>query len=173
MVVSSILGFPNGFLVKNLPAVQEMQGIGFNLWFGKIPWSKKWQPTQVLFCEKPWDKGVWWAIVQRVRKSRTQLNPQGLNVYIGYLPLRSCDWLGVMVPWLFPASRGSILLQVAGLGKGQNSKYTVYYISIIFTYISWHLIVLICLSALSLSHFPSNFYYGNIYSYLIKDLMSL
>ena len=53
MVVSSILGFPNGFLVKNLPAVQEMQGIGFNLWFGKIPWSKKWQPTQVLFCEKP------------------------------------------------------------------------------------------------------------------------
>ena len=26
MVVSSILGFPNGSVVKNLPATQEMQG---------------------------------------------------------------------------------------------------------------------------------------------------
>ena len=52
MVVSSILGFPNGSVVKNLPATQEMQGIGFHPWFRKILWSKKWQPSQVLFCEK-------------------------------------------------------------------------------------------------------------------------
>jgi len=28
--------------------MQEMQEIGFDPWFGMIPWRKKWQPTPVL-----------------------------------------------------------------------------------------------------------------------------
>ena len=32
---------------KNLPAMQETPGCMFYRWVGKIPWSRKWQPTQV------------------------------------------------------------------------------------------------------------------------------
>ena len=32
-------------MAQNLPAKQEMGG--FDLWVGKIPWRRKWQPTPV------------------------------------------------------------------------------------------------------------------------------
>ena len=36
-------------MVKNLSAnAGDAGGKGFNPWVGKIPWSKKWQPTPVL-----------------------------------------------------------------------------------------------------------------------------
>lgn len=57
-----------------------------------------------------------------------------VRVYIGCLPLKSCDWLGAMAPWPHPASRESILLQIASLGKDQNLKYSFYWICIAFTY---------------------------------------
>ena len=36
-------------MVKNLPAMQEIHipSPGQDLWVGKIPWGKKWQPTAV------------------------------------------------------------------------------------------------------------------------------
>ena len=34
-------------MVKNPPAVQEMQRPGFDPWIGKIPWRRAWQPTPV------------------------------------------------------------------------------------------------------------------------------
>ena len=37
---------------KNLPAMQEMQETGFDLWVGKIPWKKKWQPTSAFLPGK-------------------------------------------------------------------------------------------------------------------------
>ena len=37
-------------VIKNPLPMQEMQG--FNLWFGKIPWRRKWQPTPVFLPEK-------------------------------------------------------------------------------------------------------------------------
>ena len=40
----SFLGFPGGSVVKNLTPVQE---IGVWSLVGKIPWSRKWQPTPV------------------------------------------------------------------------------------------------------------------------------
>ena len=41
-------------MVKNLPAMQEMQEIyGFDPWVGKIPWRRKWQPTPVFLPGKP------------------------------------------------------------------------------------------------------------------------
>ena len=39
------LGFPAGWVVKNLPASTEDE---FDPWVGKIPWRRKWQPTPVL-----------------------------------------------------------------------------------------------------------------------------
>ena len=49
------MGFPSGSVVKNLPAMQEMQ----EMWVqslggevGKIPWRKAWQPTPVFLPEK-------------------------------------------------------------------------------------------------------------------------
>ena len=41
---NTILGFPDGPAVKNLPA---LGGPGFNSWVGKIPWRRAWQPTPV------------------------------------------------------------------------------------------------------------------------------
>ena len=51
-------------MVKNLP---EMQETGFDLWAGKIPWIREWQPTPVflpgefrgqksLMGYSPWDR---------------------------------------------------------------------------------------------------------------------
>ena len=42
-------GFPDGSVMKNPLA---MQGNGFNPWFGKIPWKRKWQPTTVFLPGK-------------------------------------------------------------------------------------------------------------------------
>ena len=47
---------------------------GFDPWFRKIPWKRKWQPTPVFLPEKnPMDRGAWWATVHRVTKSWTRL----------------------------------------------------------------------------------------------------
>ena len=35
------IGLPGGSVVKNMPAVQQMQD---QSWVRKIPWRKKWQP---------------------------------------------------------------------------------------------------------------------------------
>ena len=42
-------GFPSGSMVKNQPAMQEMQ---FNPWIGKIPWRMKWQSSPVFLPGK-------------------------------------------------------------------------------------------------------------------------
>ena len=36
-------------MVKHLPTMRET---GFDLWVGKTPWRRKWQPTPVLLPEK-------------------------------------------------------------------------------------------------------------------------
>ena len=42
--------FPRDSVVKNLPA--NAGNHGFNLWVGKIPWRRKWQPTPVFLPGK-------------------------------------------------------------------------------------------------------------------------
>ena len=49
-------------VVKNPPANVETHR--FDLWVGKIPWKRAWQPTQYSCLENPIDRGVWWATVQ-------------------------------------------------------------------------------------------------------------
>ena len=38
---------------------------------GKIPWRRKCQPTHILACRIPMDRGAWWAIVHGITKSWT------------------------------------------------------------------------------------------------------
>ena len=45
----SYMGFPGGSVVKNPAAKQEAW---FDPWVGKIPWSRKWQPTPVFLPGK-------------------------------------------------------------------------------------------------------------------------
>ena len=46
-------GFPHGAVVKNPPAnAGDTRDEGFNPWVGKIPWTRKWQPTLVLWSGK-------------------------------------------------------------------------------------------------------------------------
>ena len=39
-------------MVKNLPAMQEMQEIQFDSWVGKVPWRRKCQATPVFLSGK-------------------------------------------------------------------------------------------------------------------------
>ena len=44
---TTLLGFPNGSAVKNLPAMQETQEIWIHSLGWEDPWVRKWQPTSV------------------------------------------------------------------------------------------------------------------------------
>ena len=46
----------------------------FNPWVRKIPWRRKWQPTQYSCLRNPRDRGAWWATVHGVTKSQTGLS---------------------------------------------------------------------------------------------------
>ena len=70
-----LLGFPGGASGKE-PVCQcrRHKRHRFSPWIGKIPWSRKWQPTPVLSClQNPMDRGAWWATVRGITKSWTQL----------------------------------------------------------------------------------------------------
>ena len=44
-------------VVKNPPAMQETQEMGFDPWLGKIPWRRKWQSTAVPVWRISWTQG--------------------------------------------------------------------------------------------------------------------
>ena len=46
---------------------------GSDLWVGKIPWRRAWQPTPVFLPGGSMDRGAWRATDHRVAKSRTRL----------------------------------------------------------------------------------------------------
>ena len=61
-----LLGFSVGTVVKNYCQCKIHKRLGFDLWVGKIPWRRKWQPTKVFLPGKshgqrslvgcsPWD----------------------------------------------------------------------------------------------------------------------
>ena len=58
-------------MVKSLPAVRRPR---FPSWVRKIPWRKRWQPTQYSCLGNPTDRGVWQAMVHGVTKSQTRLS---------------------------------------------------------------------------------------------------
>ena len=66
------MGFPGGSVVKNLPEMQETL-VQFLDW--EDPREKEMAAhSSILGLENPMDRGIWWAIVHAVAKSRTQLS---------------------------------------------------------------------------------------------------
>ena len=51
----------------------------FDPWFGKIPWSRKWQPAPVFLPGKSMDRGAWRATVLGVARSWTGLSVHTYN----------------------------------------------------------------------------------------------
>ena len=49
--VSLLWGFSGGSVIKN-PPTNQCRRHGFNPWIRKIPWRRKWQPTQVFLPGK-------------------------------------------------------------------------------------------------------------------------
>ena len=75
------MGFPDGSVGKEFTLQgRRLRRCGLNPWVRKIPWRRKWQPTPVFVHENPMDRGAWWAAVQRVAKSQTQLNSRIANL---------------------------------------------------------------------------------------------
>ena len=71
---SSYLGFPGAARSKE-PTCQcwRCTRHGFNLWVGRSPGRGRGNPLQYSWLENLMDRGAWWATVQRVTKSWTQL----------------------------------------------------------------------------------------------------
>jgi len=46
------MGFPDDYVVKNMPVMQETWRCEFDPWVRKIPWRRKWQPHSNNFAQK-------------------------------------------------------------------------------------------------------------------------
>ena len=73
----SILGFPHGSLVKNLPANAGDAGDADLIWVRKIPWWK-WQrifQKRILYSclENPMDRGAWRATLQAMELQESDI----------------------------------------------------------------------------------------------------
>ena len=55
---------------------------GLDPWVGKIPWSRKWQPTPVSCLENSMGRGTWQATIHGVTKSQTCLSTLGCHDYL-------------------------------------------------------------------------------------------
>ena len=82
-----INGFPGGAVVKNLPAnEEELKRCGFDPWVWN-PGGGNGNPLQYSFLEISMDRRAWWATVNGVAKSWTQLSTthtQAINRIIKY-----------------------------------------------------------------------------------------
>ena len=72
MRIKIIFGFPGGSVVKNLPAIQEIQ-------VQSLGWEDPLEEetathSSILAWKNPMDRGAWWATVYGVAKSQTQLS---------------------------------------------------------------------------------------------------
>ena len=75
------MDFLSGSAVRNPPAMQETQRFRFDLWIGKIPWRRAWQPTPVFLPGESHGQSSLVGTVHGVAKSQTQL--KWLNTYFG------------------------------------------------------------------------------------------
>ena len=72
-------GLPSGSVVKNLPAKQDT-------WVWSLGWKDPLEKEMATYSSNsclgnPMDRGVWWATVHRVAKSRTRLHDFTLDRY--------------------------------------------------------------------------------------------
>ena len=69
------LGFRGGASGKeSICQCRRLRKCEFDLWIGKIPWRRKWQPTPVFLPGKSMDREAWLATVHGVAKSWTWLS---------------------------------------------------------------------------------------------------
>ena len=72
VVVLMMVHFPDGSVVKNLPAnVGDAGVVGSIPGWGRSPRGGNGNPLQYSCLENPLDRGAWWATVQEVVKSQT------------------------------------------------------------------------------------------------------
>ena len=70
-------------VVKNPPAnAGDIRDMGSFPGSGRSPEGGHGSPLQYSCLENPMDRGAWWAIVHRVKKSRTQLKQLSTHPYI-------------------------------------------------------------------------------------------
>ena len=84
-------------MVKNLPAMQEMQGL--ISWLGRSPGEGYGYPLQYSCLENPINRGAWWAIMQGVAESDMTKRlytfpfPSPFRLHGPFLQLLSCKQL--------------------------------------------------------------------------------
>jgi len=76
-------GFPNGLVVKNLPANAGASGDeGLIPGSGGSPGEGNGSPFQYSCLQNPMDRGAWRAVVHRVTKTRTRLKQFSTHTHI-------------------------------------------------------------------------------------------
>ena len=70
--LKSLLQHHSSQVDKKSPANTGGMRCRFDLWVGKIPWSRAWQLTPIFCLENSMDRGAWWSTVHGVTKSWTQ-----------------------------------------------------------------------------------------------------
>ena len=66
--------FPGGSVIKNLPANAGDEDVGLTPESGRSPGVGNSNPLQYSCLENSTDRGVWWATVRGVAKTRTRLS---------------------------------------------------------------------------------------------------
>ena len=89
----SVWGFPGGPGGKETAyQYRRHKKSEFDPWVGKIPWSRKWQPTPVFLSGKSMDRGAWQAPVLGAAKELDTTEHTHKHV-VAYL----CIFLGVII----------------------------------------------------------------------------
>ena len=71
LFIKGFLGGTNG--KERTCQCRRHRTCGFDPCVGKIPWRRAWQPTSVFLPGESHGRGVWWATVHRVTKSRANV----------------------------------------------------------------------------------------------------
>ena len=98
-------GFLGGAVVKNLPAnAGDTRNSGLIPGLGRAPEGGNGNPLQYSCLENVMDREAWWATVQGVAKSRTQLSDFTINDFfplVGWMRSQELDVLQKTVCWSF------------------------------------------------------------------------
>ena len=82
-MVMFLEGFPDGTVVKNLPASEgDKRDVSSSPGCGRSPGEGNGNPLQWSCLENPMDRGAWWATVRRVAKSWTQQSDWALTQHV-------------------------------------------------------------------------------------------
>ena len=88
-----LLGFPGGTSGKEpICQCRRHKRHGFGPWVRRSPGEGHSSPLQYSYLDNVMDRGAWWATIQRVTKSRTQL--QQLSMHVPIIIFIQCSLAG-------------------------------------------------------------------------------